>query len=43
MELSGISMILGGEKVLQKKIRGPMDLIELSYQGISKLEFSVCR
>jgi putative toxin-antitoxin system antitoxin component (TIGR02293 family) len=36
MELSGITAILGGEEVLQKKIQSQMDLIELSHKGIPK-------
>jgi len=36
MELSGITAILGGEEVLQKKIQSQMDLIELGQRGIPK-------
>lgn len=36
MELSGISRILGGEKILKKRIRNRMDLIELSNRGLTK-------
>ncbi|MFQ5855411.1 MAG: antitoxin Xre/MbcA/ParS toxin-binding domain-containing protein [Anaerolineae bacterium] len=36
MGLSGVTQVLGGEQVLQKKIRGRMDLIELSRQGVTK-------
>lgn len=36
MELSGISQILGGEKILKKRIRNRMDLIELSNRGLTK-------
>ncbi|MGB7291063.1 MAG: antitoxin Xre/MbcA/ParS toxin-binding domain-containing protein [Thermodesulfobacteriota bacterium] len=36
MRVSGITKVLGGEKVLRKKIRTRMDMIELSKRGISK-------
>lgn len=36
MELSSVTAILGGEEVIQKKIEGRMDLIELSQTGIPK-------
>jgi putative toxin-antitoxin system antitoxin component (TIGR02293 family) len=36
MRVSGITKVLGGEKVLRKKIRNRMDMIELSKRGISK-------
>ena len=36
MEFSGITAVLGGEEVLQKKIQSQMDLIELSQVGIPK-------
>ena len=36
MRVSGITRVLGGEKVLRKKIRNRMDMIELSKRGISK-------
>ena len=36
MELSGIAEVLGGEKVLGKKIRSQMDLIELGNDGVTK-------
>jgi putative toxin-antitoxin system antitoxin component (TIGR02293 family) len=36
MKVSGITKVLGGEKVLRKRIRNRMDMIELSKKGISK-------
>lgn len=36
MELSGVTKVLGGEKVLRKKIQSRMDLIELSNKGVTK-------
>jgi len=36
MELRGVAEVLGGVKVLQKKIDSRMDLIELSNKGVSK-------
>lgn len=36
MRVSGITKVLGGEKVLRKRIRNRMDMIELSKRGISK-------
>ena len=36
MELARISEVLGGEKVLKKRIRNRMDLIELSERGLTK-------
>lgn len=36
MELSDVTKILGGEKVLRRKVRSRMDLIELSSKGITK-------
>jgi putative toxin-antitoxin system antitoxin component (TIGR02293 family) len=36
MELSGVADVLGGEKVLQKKIQSRIDLIELSNKGLTK-------
>ena len=36
MELSCITKILGGQKVLRKKIQNRFDLIELSNMGITK-------
>jgi len=36
MELSGVAEVLGGEKVLRKKIQSRMDLIELSNKGLTK-------
>ena len=36
MEFSGVTAILGGEKVLHKNIQSQMDLIELSHKGIPK-------
>ena len=36
MEYSGLTKVLGGEKVLRKNIRNQMDLIELSNLGITK-------
>jgi putative toxin-antitoxin system antitoxin component (TIGR02293 family) len=36
MPLSNVAAVLGGEDVLHKKIRNRMDLIELSYQGVTK-------
>ena len=36
MELSGVTEILGGEKVLGQSIQNQMDLIELSNKGVTK-------
>ena len=36
MEFSGVTKVLGGEKVLRKKIQSRMDLIELSNEGVTK-------
>jgi putative toxin-antitoxin system antitoxin component (TIGR02293 family) len=36
MEFSGVTKVLGGEKVLRKKIQSRMDLIELSNKGLTK-------
>ena len=36
MELSGVADVLGGEKVLRKKIQSRMDLVELSNKGVTK-------
>ena len=36
MELSGVMKVLGGQKVLGKRIKTRMDLIELSKTGVSK-------
>jgi putative toxin-antitoxin system antitoxin component (TIGR02293 family) len=36
MRVTGITKVLGGEKVLRTKIRNRMDMIELSKRGISK-------
>jgi putative toxin-antitoxin system antitoxin component (TIGR02293 family) len=36
MEFSGVTKILGGEKVLRQKVRSRMDLIELSNKGVTK-------
>ncbi len=36
MELSNITEVLGGEKVLRKKIQNQLDLIELSNKGVTK-------
>jgi putative toxin-antitoxin system antitoxin component (TIGR02293 family) len=36
MEFTGVAEVLGGVKVLQKKINSRMDLIELSNKGVSK-------
>lgn len=36
MELTGVEEILGGRKVLRKKIRDEMDLIDLIEQGLTK-------
>ena len=36
MEYSGLTKVLGGEKVLRKNIQNQMDLIELSNLGITK-------
>lgn len=40
MELSGVTKVLGGEKVLRKKIQSRMDLIELSNKGLTKKALS---
>ena len=36
MELSAVAEVLGGEKVLRKKIQNRMDLVELSDKGVTK-------
>ena len=36
MEISGVAEVLGGEKVLRKKIQSRMDLVELSNKGVTK-------
>jgi putative toxin-antitoxin system antitoxin component (TIGR02293 family) len=36
MEFAGVTKVLGGEKVLRKKIQSRMDLIELSNEGVTK-------
>ena len=36
MEYSEVTKVLGGEKVLRKRIQSRMDLIELSNKGITK-------
>ena len=36
MELSGVMKVLGGQKVLGKRIKSRMDLIELSKTGVTK-------
>jgi putative toxin-antitoxin system antitoxin component (TIGR02293 family) len=36
MEMSALENVLGGEKILRKRIQSRMDLVELSYDGISK-------
>ncbi len=36
MEASSIAGILGGESVLHRQIRNPLDLFELSSEGVSK-------
>ena len=36
MELSGIAMVLGGQRVLHKRIRNRLDLVELSNKGVTK-------
>lgn len=36
MDLLHMETVLGGETVLDRRIRNPLDLIELSEQGISK-------
>ena len=36
MELSGVMKVLGGQKVLGKRIKSRMDLIELSKSGLTK-------
>jgi putative toxin-antitoxin system antitoxin component (TIGR02293 family) len=40
MSNRGLSKVLGGEKVLGKKIRNTMDLIEISRRGVSKRALS---
>ena len=40
MSASKLSEVLGGEKVLGKRIRNDMDLIELSRKGVSKSALS---
>lgn len=36
MELTGVMMVLGGEKVLRKRIRNRIDLVELGDEGVPK-------
>jgi hypothetical protein len=36
MDLSGVMKVLGGQKVLGKKIKSRMDLVELSKSGLTK-------
>jgi putative toxin-antitoxin system antitoxin component (TIGR02293 family) len=36
MELSAVAEVLGGEKVLRKKVQNRMDLVELSDKGVTK-------
>ena len=36
MEFSGVAEVLGGEKILRKKIQSRMDLVELSNKGLTK-------
>lgn len=36
MELTNLTRVLGGKKLLQAEIRSPMDLVELSRRGISR-------
>jgi putative toxin-antitoxin system antitoxin component (TIGR02293 family) len=36
MELSAVAKVLGGEKVLRRKIQSRMDLIEVSSKGVTK-------
>ena len=36
MEISGVTEVLGGEKVLGQNIQNQMDLIELSNRGVTK-------
>jgi len=36
MELSGITRVLGGQRVLHKRIKNGIDLIELSKKGVTK-------
>ena len=36
MELSGITRVLGGQRVLHKRIKNGLDLIELSKKGVTK-------
>lgn len=40
MELSNIARILGGERVLHKRIQSRLDLIELSKKGVTKVALS---
>jgi len=40
MELSGIAKILGGQRVLHKRIQNRLDLIELSDRGVTKSALS---
>ncbi len=37
MELQEITELLGGEKVLGRRLENRFDVVELSYQGISKV------
>jgi len=37
MELREITELLGGEKVLGRRLENRFDVVELSYQGISKV------
>ena len=36
MEFSNVTKVLGGEKILRKRIQSRMDLIELSNKGVTK-------
>lgn len=36
MEASNIAVILGGESVLRRQVRDPLDLFELGNEGVSK-------
>ncbi len=40
MELSAIAKILGGQRVLHKRLQNRLDLIELSNRGVSKSALS---
>lgn len=37
MELQEITELLGGEKVIGRRLENRFDVVELSYQGISKV------